>query len=80
MNKKESEDIAIDIGTYLDIAEKSNDAAEVANAATDMVKGILKRYPRLRNILWKWNQEHLLDKLGLDHGKPKITLKRSRKK
>lgn len=68
MNKTEREDLAIDIGTYLHIAETSNDAAEVANAATDMVKGILKRHPELRSILWAWDQQHHLDKLGLDYG------------
>jgi len=70
MTGKERFNLGIDITTYLDIAKNSKDAAEVANAATQMVKGILQRDPKLRYEIWQWNQEHLLDDLGLDYGNP----------
>jgi hypothetical protein len=72
MTKKEIFNLGIDITTFLHEAHKADDkdAAEVANIAIEMVKGILQRSPKLRYEIWQWNQEHLLDQFGLDYGAP----------
>jgi hypothetical protein len=71
MTQKENEDFAHYFMTYLVEAEKSDDAYETANTATDMVKEILSKHPQIRHVIWLYGQEHLLNELGLDYGKPK---------
>ena len=68
MTKKEIYELGIDFTTFLLIAKESEYPEETANAAIDMVKGILERHPKIRYELWEWNNESLLDDLGLDHG------------
>ena len=70
MTAKERYELGIDITTFLDLAKNADDSADCANAAVEMVKGILEREPKLRYEIWQWNQEHLLDELGLDYGNP----------
>lgn len=69
MTAKEVEDITIDLLNYLSIAEKQ-DSATAANAATDMVKSMLSRYPKLRYMTWVFNQQEVLDNFNLDYGTP----------
>ena len=72
MTQKEIFDLGIDFTTFLDFTKNSEnkDAAEVANLAVEMVKGILARTPKLRYEIWQWNKQELLDELGLDYGHP----------
>jgi len=68
MTQKEITDITIDLLTYLSIAKEAEHADEAANAATDMVKEMLSRYPKLRNCVWEYSQEEVLDNFNLDYG------------
>lgn len=52
MTQKEAYDFALDLMSFLDINDGTNDPAEVANAATDMVKAIIKRHKPVRDIIW----------------------------
>lgn len=62
MTQREKHDLSLDIMAYLDIVEETNDAAEAANAATDMVKAILRRSPKLQEHIresWVNGEERL---------------------
>lgn len=68
MTAKENEDLAHYFMTFLHEAKEQDDAAEVANLATDMVKQILSNNPKIRYIMWQYSKEDILDELGLDYG------------
>lgn len=69
MTKKEREDFAIDIATFLDLHECA-EPEEVANNAIEMIKCILNRHPKLRFEMYEMGCSDHLDNLGLDSGSP----------
>lgn len=71
MTIKEKENLAHYFMTYLHYAFNGTDedSADVANLATDMVKNILAENEGIRYIIWQYNQQEFLDRLGLDYGK-----------